>query len=288
MDVASQDQGNTPGRWSVEVQDLENLLRLLSDTRAQLAVPDLRLVKELVASIGRQDPAYEPPGLAKVISGRLRQLIRTAKAVAAAPGAQSPEQITQFATMVEDARKWCVEDIGPFIRRYDREAAAAALADAEAKRNEIDAAAAEANAALATIRGKAGEKAALGLAGYFDEQATKHAESASLSLWFIGGALAALLTAVGALSLVWPIGPTNDWVTLARDGLPRLFVLGVFAYGVRFVVRSYTINKHLQVTNELRANILRTYPALVASMSDDDKKGRIAILLAQAAVTSTG
>ncbi len=287
MDAASGDQGNEPRRWGVEVRELENLVRMLSDTRANLVVPELRLIKELLASLGRQDPIYEPPGIAKEVNGRLRQLLRIGKAVAAAPEVQTPAQITELATMVESARKWFVSDVDPFIRRSDPEAAAAALADVEAKRKEIDAAAVEAKAALATIRGKAGEKAALSLAGYFGTQATKHEKAANLSLWLTAGALTALLAAVGAFSLVWPIGPTNDWINLAREGLPRLFVLGVFAYGVRFVVRNYTINKHLQVTNELRANILCTYPALVASMSDDDKKGRIAILLAQAAVTST-
>jgi hypothetical protein len=125
------------------------------------------------------------------------------------------------------------------------------------------------------------------LAKYFEGQATRRASDAVGMLLGAAISLALLLGTLAVLTVGWPLAAGNDWVTLVRDGTPRLLALGVFAYAVRFCVRNYTINKHLQVTYELRANILRTYPAFVFSLGDDlEKRGRIAIVVAQAAISA--
>ena len=62
--------------------------------------------------------------------------------------------------------------------------------------------------------------------------------------------------------------------------MPRAFALGIVAYSVRFLTRNYGVNRHLQVNNEHRANLLRTHPALTSAIDDNVPRDRIAIVLA--------
>jgi hypothetical protein len=289
-------RGGTPPRWGDQIAALSderlNALgqaeRLGSELNFLDAVPALRVIREVLTALSYQDPVWEPRELAGEVSQHLDELMRDVDLIEAFTPSDNPAQRrANVLQTIDNQRSWFVSRVAPVLRSADV-AGANALTEALAKRDEIIAAAEEARAALVTIREASGEKGTADLARYFEDQAKVHAIAADNALRAAVIAVTALLVAGAALVFIpeLAIKPTSDWVEYARQLLPRLFLLGIIAYAVRFAVRNFTVNKHLQVSNEQRANILRTFPLMIASGQTEVQKDRMAVLLTQAAVST--
>ena len=195
----------------------------------------------------------------------------------------------------------CLEDLkrecGPFIRPANiLESGQLAAKQAETLQafDAANATLAEVEGILQRARGALGAAGAQELSMHFKDQATNYERLARLMLRTATACAVALAVSIAALGgmadwlVTWvglpplAVEKTTDWAILARDAAPRLLVLAVLAYGVRFGVRNYSINKDLQETCRLRVAVLKTYDPLVKSMPDDDKMGRMGLLLAQA------
>jgi hypothetical protein len=73
--------------------------------------------------------------------------------------------------------------------------------------------------------------------------------------------------------------PTTDsLVQLASAAGPRILVLGLLLYGLRVVVRQYSINRHLEVVNTHRVNALDTFNLFGKAVPEDDQAARTVIL----------
>lgn len=286
----------TPPRWGDQLALLsdDNLERLRreDDLGAAFnfgpAVETLKVIRDFVRPLSYQDPKYEPPGLAAEVTAHLEQVKNEIAQIEQYDGSGDANVTRQnIFTRLENERGWFAEKVGPVLGRSDTLDVAATLAELRQARDEIRELREQSAKAATATKELAGGEGARALATFFEKQATEHKDTAWNFLRIAGGLVACLVIAAGLMFLVWPIEvklTTEDtWVQFARDLLPRLFILGVFAYGVRFAVRNYTINKHLQVSNEQRANILRTFDALVSSVDGEDK-GRMGVLLATAAV----
>jgi len=285
-----------PPRWGDQIGALSEerlsrlgqIERLGSDLGFVDALPPLRVIREVVTALSYQDPVWEPKELEGEVSQHLNELLRDVDLIEAFTPTENPAQRRQnIISSIDANRGWFLTRVAPLIRASDI-AVATAAAEALAKRDEVRAAAEDAKAALASIRQAAGEKGTARLAQFFEEQAAGHRSTAARML-VSGAAAVVVLLLVGIAFVFVPelaIGATTDVVGYVRELIPRLFLLGIIAYAIRFFSRQYTVNKHLQVSNEQRANILRTFPAIVESGKNDVQRDRMAVVFAQAAVAS--
>lgn len=286
----------TPPRWGDQlaalsderIDSLPQDARLGSELSFGQVVQPIKVMRDLALALARQDPVHEPAALAPQVTEHLNAVIGHVDLIEAFTATDNPE-VRRVNTInnIENERSWFVQSVQPFIRA-DAVGASAAFAELNARRDEVTKAAEEAQAALVTIREAAGEKGTSDLARFFEDQAKGHKGSADRML--LGVAIAVgVLFAVGAALVFVPglqIKPTSDLTQYLREVLPRLFLLGIIAYVIRFFGRNYTINKHLQVSNEQRANILRTFPTLIASGQTEVQKDRMAVIIAQAAMSA--
>lgn len=285
-----------PPRWGDQIAALNDERiealpqneRLGSELNFAAVVGPIKVIRDLLVALAWQSPDYEPLNLAGEVSSHMAEVLRVVDTIEAFTATENPEaRRASLITNVNNERSWFVEKVAPFIRA-DAVGAAAAYADLIARRHEVAKAAEEAQQALATIREAAGEKGTSDLARYFETQAKEHRTASETMLRAAIAGVGALFV-VGAAFVFWEpftIRPTTDLVEYLRQLIPRLFLLGIIAYAIRFATRNYTVNKHLQVSNEQRANILRTFPTLIASGQNDVQKDRMAVILAQAAVTN--
>jgi hypothetical protein len=285
-----------PARWGDQIALLsdENLERLRredafgSTGNFGPAVESLRVIRNFVAALSAQDPKYEPTTLSGEVTAHLEAAKNEIGQIEAYDGTGDAATTRQnIFTRLDNERGWFAEKVGPVLGRSDTLNVAEALAELRATRDEVRALREQTASAATATKALAGGEGASVLANYFDAQAASHRSSAWNYIRLAGGLIATLsivaLVLFLALPITLPLTTQDSWIQFARDLLPRLFVLGVLAYGVRFAVRNYAINKHLQVSNEQRANILKTFDALVSSVDGEDK-GRMSVLLATAAV----
>jgi hypothetical protein len=122
------------------------------------------------------------------------------------------------------------------------------------------------------------------LSRYFSGRVIQYHNSARDAFNKAAAFFIALLVALAIFVAIKPATPPGDWVQLTSEGVPKLLVLGVLVYGVRFFTKDYFVNRHLQVTYEHRMTILDTYRDLVFLIEDAVPRDRIAILLASAVV----
>jgi fumarate reductase subunit D len=283
-----------PRRWASEIAALsdENLENLRQEERLgealnfTEAVEKLRVIREFTVALAWQDQRYEPTNFGDEVSTHLQAVMRAVELIGTFTPTDNPLARRQnIFTELDNERGWFIRNVGPIVQPVNVEAAGA-YAELLERRREVMSAAQEAQEALVTIREAAGAKATSDLAAYFETQAKEHAGTARTML--IAAVIGTVILLVVGFLFVFvdpfKMPASRDWIEFVRQLLPRLFLLAVIAYGVRFAVRNYTVNMHLRVTSEQRANILRTYPGLVASGQTEVQKDRIAVLLAQAAV----
>lgn len=284
-----------PPRWGDQLALLsdENLERLRredafgSALNFGPAVDILKVIRTFAEALAYQDPNYEPTTLAGEVTAHLESVKNDIGEIEKFDGSGDATTVRQnIITRLNNERGWFAEKVGPVIQA-DTVNVAAMLAELRDARAEVERLRTETQGAATATKALAGGEGAGALATFFEAQANAHKESA----WNFLRSAGALIVALGvvafllfvALPITLVLTDEDSWVQFARDLLPRLFILGVIAYGVRFAVRNYTINKHLQVSNEQRANILRTFDALVSSVEGEDK-GKMSVLLATAAV----
>ena len=294
--VGSIKREGQPPRWGDQIAALsaENLERLRRDEELgsaltfSPAVDILTVIREYATALSWQDVRYEPSSLAGEVTSHLVDVLRVVGEIEAfTPTDNAAARHQNLITSCDNERSWFADKVGPVIRAGDLEASSA-YAELISRRDDVTRAAEEARQALALIREAAGEKGASDLAKFFASQATTHSATARIFL-VLAGALVLVVFGLGTwYFFVDPIRlepqDSADWIEFARQLLPRLLLLGVVAYGVRFAIRNYAVNKHLQVSNEQRANILKTFPILIASGQTEVQKDRMAVILAQAAV----
>ncbi|MDQ3380157.1 MAG: hypothetical protein M3546_07515 [Actinomycetota bacterium] len=66
-----------------------------------------------------------------------------------------------------------------------------------------------------------------------------------------------------------------------RGLAPRLFVLGLAAFGLGFFSRNYRVARHQQVVNEHKRNALRTYNRFLGTITRDEERDLVTAELAR-------
>lgn len=289
----------SPPRWAAELVQLQDSviepLARTEDFGAAYgfapAIESLRVIRQFVTALAWQDPLYEKSNLDRDVSGHLVEVQKICDEIRNFDGlGDAAVRRQNILTRLDNERGWIAGEVGPAIRVPELTQSAAALHEtiqsAATAKTELEAI----KDLVSTVREVAGREGASALGQSFTKQAKSHQDAALL---FLGGAAVSLLLLLGAAYYVFVHDPISlavtsqtDWAEFTRQLLPRVFLLGVAAYLVRFCARNYTVNKHLQVSNEQRANILRTYPALVGAGTTDVQRDRMAVVLATAAVAT--
>lgn len=255
------------------------------------AVEGLKVIREFLTAFAWMEGKYEPTNFASQVAQHLQEVKRSVDGIRSFDpnSSNAAGERQSFHTQVDNERSWFAERVGPVVRAAENVEIGAALAELRRTRDDVKAAAAEADIALTTIRQAAGEKGTSELARFFAEQANGHRGAAAQFFWGIVAGIVVLVVSSIILLFANPITlkleDAASWIEFTRQLLPRAFVLFVLAYLIRFASRGYNVNKHLQVVNEQRSNVLRTFPQLVASNATDEGKDRMATLLASSAVT---
>jgi hypothetical protein len=127
---------------------------------------------------------------------------------------------------------------------------------------------------VANARGKGATLSAHQTSAYYGNQAEGHrlksyigavaAGACTLLLLLVAAGLPDWLGKVDDADLTSP----NPILAVAVAVGPRVFVAGLLAYALRFTLRYFSVNNHLQVVNESKRNALDTVPLLLASASD--------------------
>jgi hypothetical protein len=202
---------------------------------------------------------------------------------------QAQTQRTNIENRVEGVREWFVANIRPFLRAKDVDAAAASttLVDARHAADEI-------RQLLDRLRVQAGEVGAGKLSARYEGQATGHSSRAAAFLSATAIALA-LIAVLGIYLFVWNPLPTkttasDHWEEFARGLVIRAFFLGLAAWVLAFLSRSYRVEKHLQVVNEQKQNALDTYALFTEAAAVPELQGIVTAELARTifSLTETG
>jgi hypothetical protein len=133
---------------------------------------------------------------------------------------------------------------------------------------------AQAEALLSAAQAKGTSVSASTSSGHYKTQAEAHRIKS-----YIGGAgaVASVLVLIGlaagagsdVLGSIQPADLTdpNPVLSVLVHAAPRTFLAGIVLYALRFSLRYFSVNSHLQVVNESKRNALDTYPLLLASAS---------------------
>ena len=289
----------TPPRWAEQLAALQDsVIRPLTRTEEfgvaygfGAAVEKMQVIREFATALAWQPRKYEKKDLESQVSAHLTTVLQLCDQIRDYDGSGDASTRRQsLLTSLDGEHDWFVGEVGPAIRVAQLVRATTALQDTIAAGEQATAKVAEIDDLVKTVRDVAGNQGAKALAEFFANQAIGHATTAKNFLYGAGAAVIGVVVVAGWVFVLDPIKvdltSQANWVEFTRQLLPRALAIGVAAYLVRFATRNYTINKHLQVSNEQRANILRTYPALVGQGTNDVQRDRTAVILATAAVSS--
>ena len=138
-------------------------------------------------------------------------------------------------------------------------------------RSEVESLRAELATLLDAARPAAGQTGAQKLSSHYSEQGR---EAAKRSQVFLAIAAAGIVIAVGmAVDLIWHPLPVdsaspNALLDTVRLAAPRVLILAVVAYLVRFGVRNYAIARHDEASAVQRTKALETFVLLSSSIED--------------------
>lgn len=258
------------------------------------AIEDLRTIRDVVAAFAYQDTRFVPKTLIAEVSRVLGEVLKMAERRRKFAIATNPRRPTDansaHVTLVNDiasARDSIVKSVVPYLRgdlaAVHQIARAVTLARDDA---EFDGA--QVKQLLDSLRETAGEVATGNLAQHFENEAKAGGGAAGrfLTAAVIAGAVTVAVAAwlLVGLPLTLFATDTDSWLHLIRELLIRLFAVAALVYVLRFLLRNYAVNKHLQVVNQQRANVLRTYPVLVQAVETEWAKDRVTVVVTQSAV----
>lgn len=118
------------------------------------------------------------------------------------------------------------------------------------------------------------------LAGHYEKQADKQAESARAWLWGVAISGAGLVAVV-----IWLIIETGlhseplDWPDYAGMFVTKALAIGALSYAVSFCSKNYRAHRHVEITYRQRMAALDTFTVMASSFAqEDDKEGRVIVL----------
>ncbi|MBO0609347.1 hypothetical protein [Myceligenerans salitolerans] len=118
------------------------------------------------------------------------------------------------------------------------------------------------------------------LAGHYEKQADKQAESARAWLWGVAVSGAGLVAVV-----IWLIVETGrhpeplDWPDYASMFVTKALAIGALSYAVSFCSKNYRSHRHVEITYRQRMAALDTFTVMASSLAqEDDKEGRVIVL----------
>lgn len=139
-----------------------------------------------------------------------------------------------------------------------------------------------AHEALERVQTAAGQAASGQLSRHYRKQVGDHR---SLATKFLGAVIiVALILAVASYYLFDGINTGRDEsaIKFARDGVARLLLLGLIAYGLAFCSRGYRANTHLAIVNEQKANALDTFSLFQETVTTEAGKEAVTVELVRA------
>jgi hypothetical protein len=117
----------------------------------------------------------------------------------------------------------------------------------------------------------AGVTATEGFAKVFMDDSRAYGRIAN---WWLGG-LGVTAIIVGGIGLDLTRYLVAKHLSISQDLIVKLLALSLGLYVVRFVTRNFYANKHLQILNRHRANVLSSIEALLKSVDNPDLKDYI-------------
>lgn len=75
---------------------------------------------------------------------------------------------------------------------------------------------------------------------------------------------------------------SDDWQALVKDLTVRVFFLGIGAWVLAFLARTYRVTRHLETVNAQKQAALDTYPLFVEAVSSEQGRDIVTAELARA------
>jgi hypothetical protein len=238
-------------------------------------IPKLRLAREIGVGVNASirlasQKVQENVGIALSAVAGTREQIERFDATTGDAAAVRGSLISQLDRALDDLKQW-----GAPIAFAPQQAAWSDLS--QAAREDLAAirdARATADRLAEALQAKGTVASATISSGHYEIQADRHRFKSWLGA---AGAVGSLTILLGLASGLWPdqlgrvtpadlTSPNPVLAVLVAAG-PRLFLAALAAYALRFALRYFSVNSHLQVVNEAKRNALNTYPLLIASAS---------------------
>lgn len=236
--------------------------------------------KDLMAASMMDERDFDPTSFNN-IKGSLNQLqsaldnIRTWQ-----PGNRDANNMTthsSYLSSVEQTRNALAAHLRPALRP-DPGNIPESLRQAQQALTEVLERKDEVEGVLNSLKSASVKEANFEVSQYFENAAVHHHTSAQRHL-IAAGVLGGLLT-VGVILLFFAFPPaTTSAVELVRHTVGRVTVLLVGAAAIAFCTRNYRVNKHLEVMNRTRYNILLTAGLYVAGVTDEARNLVVAELV---------
>lgn len=264
------------------ISDLGRRDALGADLNFEESLEKLRLAREIVEGF-RSNIRYASIQSIERVTEALRSIATVIGAMRAfTPAETNPVQtrdglIATLDRALDDLRQWGVPVMA--AASASEVAAAAAQAQTYVRTAEDAVQTAEVAANKTTELFAEAQKAGAGLtASTTSDLYKRQADGHRLKSWAAGIGAAVAAIAIVPLAIGWPpelgslsnvnLSADDAWIRVLIAIAPRAVLVGLLFYGLRFAVRYFQVNSHLQVLNENRRNGLDTVPLLTKSTSD--------------------
>ena len=236
--------------------------------------------KDLLAASMMEESEFDPSSLNNVTNS-LRQLPTALENISVwRPGNRDSNNMSthsSYLSVVEQIRNALATHLRPALRP-DPGNVPESLRRAQQALEEVLERKAEIDEALTSLQSASVKEANFEVSQYFKEAAVHHHDSAQRHL--IAASVFGGLLTVGVILLFFTFPPaTTSAVELVRHTVGRVTVLLVGAAAIAFCTRNYRVNKHLEVMNRTRYNILLTAGLYVAGVTDEARNLVVAELV---------
>jgi len=248
------------------------------------AVESFLFVREVAAAASTTDSRYlRPEALQSMESFLVEIRDTTAPEIEAFGWSDEGANTTRerITLRASEMRDYARDEVAPRIQYAEVDSAKAAADAAQIERSRQ-----EADTILAKLRQVSGEAGASKLSGYYKTETERYAKQSVWLLWGIVGAVVLL----GVLGYMFFFGPweiedtrstSDDWQELAKDLTVRVFFLGIGAWVLAFLARTYRVTRHLETVNSQKQAALDTYPLFIEAVSSEQGRDMVTAELAR-------
>lgn len=263
---------------------------VLGEENFSQAVECYLFVHEVAAAAAATDPRYLKPEhlqnleshLIEVRDGTAPQIQAFSWGDEGATGTR-----TEIIRRANEMQDYARDEVAPRIQHSEVDSAKAATDAAQ-----IAKARQEADEILSKLRRVSGEAGSTELSGFYESETKLYSKQ---SRWLVGGIAGAVIV-LAFLGWMFFFGPwaiedsastSDDWQELVRALTVRVFFLGIAAWLLAFLARTYRVTRHLETVNAQKRAALNTYPLFINALSTDQQRDIVTAELAHAVLQGT-